>query len=187
MQLIRPAKLEDAPRLLEIYDYYVQETAITFETETPSLEEFQRRMHQTMKRYPYLVIEQDGVVQGYAYAGAFINRAAYDWACELTIYLDMTTRHQGMGKTLYRALEKELQAMGLVNLYACVAYPDKEDAYLTNNSMNFHTHLGYAKCGEFKQCGYKFNHWYNMAWMEKIIGDHDENPRPIVAYPQIRR
>lgn len=83
--IIRDACISDAPRLLEIYSYYVQHTAISFEYTTPTQEEFCRRMRHIMSRYPYLVAEVDGTVQGYAYAGAFVGRAAYDWSCELTI------------------------------------------------------------------------------------------------------
>ena len=88
MITIRDAKIEEAKRILEIYDYYVKNTSITFEYETPTLEEFQKRMEKTMRRYPYLVIEREGQIEGYAYAGPFVGRAAYDWSCETTIYND---------------------------------------------------------------------------------------------------
>lgn len=171
---VRNASLGDAARILEIYGFYVEHTAITFEYETPSLAEFQNRMRNTMKRYPYLVVEQDGVVQGYAYAGPVVDRAAYSRSCELTIYLDKDARKQGLGGTLYGALEDRLKEMGMLNLYACVAEPLAEDAYLTMNSPEFHEHLGFKKVGELHKCGYKFGHWYNILWMEKMIGGHPE-------------
>ena len=120
---IRDAKLEDAKRLVEIYGYYVEHTVITFEYETPSVEEFQERMRHIMERYPYLVIKVDGKVEGYAYAGAFVGRAAYDWSCELTIYLDHNREKCGLGRKLYEALEASLKKMGILNLYACIGYP----------------------------------------------------------------
>lgn len=169
---IRSAKTADAERLLEIYDYYVKNTAITFEYDTPSTEEFTARMEHTMERYPYLVIEADGRIEGYAYAGVFKDRAAYDRSCETTIYIDRYAGKNGMGRLLYEALEEKLKAMGILNLYACIAYPDTEDEYLTRNSAEFHEHLGYSKVGEFHKCGYKFGRWYNMIWMEKMIGEH---------------
>ena len=67
---VRNAKLSDAPRILEIYTYYVENTVITFEYDVPSLEEFENRMIDIMKKYPYLVIERDGRIEGYAYAHA---------------------------------------------------------------------------------------------------------------------
>lgn len=175
------AELKDAERLLEIYDYYVKNTAITFEYTTPTIEEFRGRMEKTMQKYPYLVAEKDGVIAGYAYAGAFVGRAAYDWSCETSIYLDKNARRCGIGKTLYAALEKELKKMGILNMYACIGYPDNEDEYLTKNSADFHSHIGFTQVGEFHKCGYKFGRWYNMIWMEKVIGEHKEKQAPVTC------
>ncbi len=172
MVIVRDAELKDAERILEIYAYYVQNTAISFEYDVPTLSEFQNRMVNTMKKYPYLVIEKDESIQGYAYAGAFVGRAAYAWSCELTIYLDYTARKCGLGRTIYEALQNRLSEMGILNLYACIGYPKEEDEYLNKNSAEFHEHMGFVKVGEFHKCGYKFGHWYNMIWMEKIIGKH---------------
>ncbi len=182
MVAVRDATLQDAARLLEIYDYYVKNTAITFEYETPSLEDFRGRMERVMARYPYLVVVRDGRIEGYAYAGAFVGRAAYDWSCEVTIYLDPGARKLGLGRTLYQALEKALEGMGILNLYACIGYPRSDDEYLTTNSADFHAHLGFARVGEFHQCGYKFGRWYDMIWMEKAIGPHEEKQPPITPY-----
>lgn len=172
MAAIRNASIEDAERILEIYAYYVKNTAITFEYDVPTLEEFQDRIKNIRKRYPYLVIERDGIIQGYAYAGTFVGRAAYDWSCETTIYLDHNAQKRGMGRKIYEALEDRLRQMGILNLYACIGYPEQEDEYLNRNSADFHAHLGFKKAGEFHKCGYKFGRWYNMIWMEKIIGEH---------------
>lgn len=186
MIAVRSAAEADAERLLEIYDYYVRHTAITFEYETPSLDEFKRRMAGIMARYPYLVVLEDGLIAGYAYAGPFIGRAAYDWSCETTIYLDHNARKRGLGRVLYGALEDALGKMGILNLYACIGYPEREDEYLTANSAGFHAHLGFVRVGEFHQCGYKFGRWYNMIWMEKLIGRHRGHQPPVVPFSEIR-
>ena len=170
---IRSAVPADAERRLSIYAYYVENTAITFEYDVPSLDDFRDRMENTMKRYPFLVVLKDGTVEGYAYAGPFVGRAAYDRSSETTIYIRADSRKSGLGRILYEALEAELKKMGILNLYACIGYPMIADEYLTTNSADFHAHLGYEKVGEFHMCGYKFERWYNMIWMEKIIGDHD--------------
>ena len=167
---IRSATKADAERLLEIYSYYVEKTAISFEYDVPSLEEFTNRIANTLKRFPYLVAEEEGVVQGYAYAGPFKERAAYNHSCELSIYLARGAQGRGYGRKLYEALETALKAKGILNLYACIGDPIVEDEYLTKNSEQFHQHLGFVKAGEFHKCGYKFGRWYNMIWMEKIIG-----------------
>lgn len=170
--MIRPAKKTDARRLLEIYDYYVQHTAVSFEYETPSLEAFSARMDRIMEGYPWLVAEQDGRVVGYAYAGPLKDRAAYARACEVTIYLDRSAQKCGLGRKLYEALEAALKRQGMLNLYACIGYPETADEYLTANSAEFHAHLGYVRAGEFRRCGYKFGRWYGVLWMEKLIGEH---------------
>ncbi len=167
--IIRSAAIEDTKRLLEIYAYYVKNTAISFEYEVPSLEEFENRISYTLEKYPYLVVEEEGKVKGYAYAGVFKGRAAYDHCCEVTIYLDCDSKGNGYGRALYNALEEELLKTGITNLYACIADPISEDEYLTRNSEHFHRHMGYTKVGEFHKCGYKFDRWYNMIWMEKIL------------------
>ena len=102
---VREAHVEDAARLLEIYAYYVEKTAITFDYEVPSLEEFGARIDRIKERYPYLVIVRDGVIEGYAYAGVFKDRDAYDRSCEMTIYLDRNATGSGLGRKLYTALE----------------------------------------------------------------------------------
>ena len=172
--IIREARPKDAERLLEIYAYYVENTAISFEYDVPALSEFQERIKNTLKHYPYLVIEREGRIQGYAYAGALGERAAYSRSCELSVYLDRSARRCGLGRQLYRALEDRLKEMGMLNMYACIAYPDKEDEYLNSNSADFHTHLGFTRVGKFHKCGFKFGRWYNIVWMEKIIGRHEE-------------
>lgn len=187
MIVIRDAALTDAERILEIYDYYVKNTAITFEYVTPTLEEFQERMAKTMQRYPYLVVVKDGQVEGFAYAGPFVGRAAYDWSCELTIYLNHNAVSCGMGRALYETLQRALHNMGILNLYACIGYPEQDDEYLTTNSADFHAHLGFVKVGEFHQCGYKFRRWYHMIWMEKILGARSEAQPPVIAYPELRK
>lgn len=183
---IRTASISDVKALLDIYRPYVEKTAITFEYDVPSLEEFQSRIRHTLEKYPYLLAEQDGEILGYAYTSAFVGRAAYDWAAETSIYLRENRRHMGLGRKLYQALEMVSQAQNLTNLYACIGYPEREDEYLTNNSVEFHTHLGYRLAGEFRCCGYKFGRWYHMAWMEKIIGDHSTNPAPVIPYPDLK-
>lgn len=182
----RDAAPDDAEGILKIYQYYVEKTAITFEWTVPGLEEFRERMIRTMKKYPYIVAETDGRIVGYAYAGPFVGREAYDWSVEMTIYLDHEARHKGLGKRLYGVMENILKAMHVLNLYACIGYPKVEDAYLTKNSARFHEHLGYRMAGQFHDCGFKFGRWYDMVWMEKMIGDHPPVPLPVINYNELK-
>ena len=183
---IRTARLSDAPVLLKIYAPYVEKTAITFECTVPDIEEFAARMRATLRRYPYLVAERGGEIVGYAYAGPFGSRAAYDWAVETSIYVDMEQKRGGIGRRLYEELENILKQQGILNVNACIAYPQAEDEYLTKDSVLFHEKLGYTMVGTFHQCGYKFHRWYDMVWMEKFIGEHRENQPDIILFPELK-
>ncbi|MBR3768180.1 MAG: GNAT family N-acetyltransferase [Clostridia bacterium] len=170
--VIRYATVEDAEKLLQIYSYYVLNTAISFEYTVPTLDEFKTRIENTLKKYPYLVLEADGEIMGYSYAGPFKTREAYKFSVENTIYLKNGVQKNGYGKALLLALEKELSEMGYTNANACIAYTENNDEYLNNNSMEFHEHMGYRFVGVFHKCAYKFDRWYDMIWMEKFVGEH---------------
>ena len=160
---IRPAVPEDAPALLAIYAPYVRETAVTFEYEVPTPE-----------------------VLGYACAGPFKERAAYDWSVETTIYLRQDQRGRGLGRALYQALERCLAAQHIQNLNACIADPAQAgDPYLTGASAAFHARMGYQLVGRFHKCGYKFGRWYDMVWMEKILGAHPERPPEVIPFSKL--
>ena len=166
---IREATIEDAEAILEIYSHYVENTAISFEYVTPTIEEFRNRISTTLEKYPYVVAVENEAIVGYAYAGVFKARKAYDHCVETTVYVKKECKKQGIGKFLYEQLQKELLDKGYVNLYACIAVCDKEDKYLNNNSWQFHEHMGFELVGRFHSCGRKFGNTYDMIWMEKII------------------
>ena len=88
------------------------------------------------------MVEDDEIV-GYAYAGTFKGRKAYDWSVETTIYVREDKKGGGYGKKLYLELEERLKKQNILNMYACIAYTDNEDGHLTNNSMQFHEHMGF--------------------------------------------
>lgn len=183
---LRVATVSDAAELLKIYAPYVTDTAITFEYDVPTLEDFEGRIAHTLEKYPYFVVELNGEIVGYAYASAFHPRAAYGWAAETSIYVRRDMKRMGLGRTLYDALETTLKAQGVLNLNACIACPDVDDEYLTRNSISFHAHLGYSMVGEFHNCGYKFGRWYNMVWMEKMLGEHVDDQPPIKRFDEVR-
>ena len=169
---IRIAKESDANAVLNIYKPYVEKTAITFDYDIPSLENFKNRMKDIQSRYPFLVAEESGVILGYSYAAPFHPRAAYAWSCEVSIYLEESCRGRGIGQQLYQSLESYLRQMGFLNLNACLASSSIETPYLTQASQHFHEKLGFKKVGTFHHSGYKFQHWFDMIWMEKMIGEH---------------
>lgn len=181
---IRPAYLSDAEKLLNIYSPYVLHTAITFNLTPPSPDEFRAKMEQTMQNYPYLVAEQNGEIVGYSYASLFVGRDAYNHSAEMSIYLDKSHTHCGTGRLLYENMEKILLSQNVFNLYACVAAPIVEDEYLTNNSIDFHLHMGYSLIGAFTRCGRKFDRWYNMVWLEKILAS-PQTPEAFIPYANL--
>lgn len=180
MYTIRFAKKEEARRLLEIYRPYVENTAITFEWDVPTLEEFEHRIETIQKHYPYLVLEKKGKIMGYAYVGPFKERQAYAWSVETSIYLDRNSRHKGYGSRLYEALEEECRKAGFINFYACIAIPScKDDPYLNLDSVRFHEARGFKECGRFDNCAFKFDRSYGIVWMEHRIQDYTLPPKPV--------
>ena len=167
---IRVASEDDAEEILAIYAPYVIKTAITFEYEVPTLEEFRGRIRHTLQKYPYLVAEQDGTILGYAYVGPFHDRAAYDWAVESTIYCAPDARGFGVGDTLYRALLDILDGMGYWNVYALVADPNPA-------SERIHARLGFTCVGREPHTAYKFG-WLGLSTWWLPLRRGNEKPEP---------
>lgn len=183
---IRTASVKDAPKLLEIYEYYIKHTAITFEFEVPTVAGFEQRIATTLQNYPYFVAEVDGEIAGYVYAGRFRTRAAYDWCVETSIYLDAKYQRLGLGRMLYERLEEILKMQNITNLYAGVADPVEEDESLTRDSERFHEAMGYTTVARFQKCGSKFGRWYNLIIMEKIIGEHCCPPKEFIPFRDLK-
>lgn len=183
---IRMATEEDAEKILEIYSPYIINTAITFEYEIPPIAEFSKRIKDILKKYPYIVALEEKRIAGFAYASAFRERPAYNRAVETTIYLRQECRGRGLGKNLYLTLGDILKCQNVINLYSGIAYTAVEDAHLDNTSMVFHEHLGYSKIAHFTKCGYKFGKWYDVIWMEKMLGEHADAPAPFIPISEIQ-
>lgn len=196
---IRMAEPEDAAQLLAVYAPYVINTPITFEYQVPSVEEFRERIVHTLQKYPYLVAVTDSpfpaskdlvsqdrkitagpdeMILGYAYAGVFKGRAAYDWAVETSIYVRQDMLGCGIGSRLYKTLEMILKKQHIINLNACITYPNPQ-------SISFHEKEGYRIAAHFTKCGYKLGRWHDMIWMEKMLGEHPKNPEPVLPVTQV--
>lgn len=167
--VLRQATEKDAAELLKIYAPYVKNTAISFETEVPSVEDFKSRIREIGAFYPYIVCVCDGKIIGYAYACALSKRKAYFKSVELSIYLDPDFKAKGIGSVLYGALEKLLYEQGITNLYACIAHTEQKDEFLDTPSEAFHSKRGYEYAGHFHSCGEKFGRLYDVVWMEKRL------------------
>ena len=159
---IRLANPSDAATLLAIYAPYVENTAITFEYEVPTIEDFTNRIEKTLEKYPYLVAEEDGVVLGYAYASTYYARAAYDWVVELSVYVSQNARGKGVGSKLYDELEDLLGQMGYMHFLACISLPNEA-------SLALHRERGYQQVAHFPKIGYKFERWHDIVWLQKSL------------------
>lgn len=179
------ATVADAATLREIYLPYVRTTAVTFELEDPTPEDFTERVRKTLERYPYIVAVEEGEIVGYAYASAFRPRAAYLHSIETSIYMRMDYRGKGVGRRLYETLAKLLVLQNVFNMEACIAHCDPADEYVPATSRLFHERLGFKLVGKFNKCAHKFGRWYDMIWMERILGDHIADPQPFLPLPQV--
>ena len=148
----------DAAAILRIYAPYIVETAVTFETEIPSEPEFEERMRGIVNQFPYLVVEIDGKIVGYAYAHRQAERAAYAWNAELSIYLAEEWPGHGLGKPLYALLIDLLAMQGYINLYADITGSNAA-------SIAMHAAMGFEQIGRHVKTGYKFGQWHDTVWL----------------------
>ncbi len=175
---IRLVQDKDIPSILEIYRPYVLETAISFEYEVPSNEDFKKRVQNIVCDYPYLVYLLDKNIVGYAYAHKHMERAAYQWNAELSVYVYQGYMRRGIGRALYGCLLEILSLQHVLNVYGIVRTPNP-------NSEKLHESFGFRKVGTFIQTGYKLGCWHDVTWFEKSIGTHDSNPKPFLPIRKI--
>lgn len=177
---VRMAREADVPAMVRIYAPYVEQTTYSFEYTPPDQRDFLRRFRDHIRQFPWLVWEEDGVVLGYAYAGAPWERAAYGWCAEISVYLSPRIHGRGIGRRLYAVLERLLAAQGYRVVYALVTTENE-------GSLNFHQALGYARRAVFPDCGYKMGRWLGVVWLEKRLagcGGAAEFPVPWTALPE---
>lgn len=183
---IRAAVIGDAPEVLDIYGYYVQHTAITYEYDIPSLTEFQERMRHILEKYPYLVALKGERIIGYAYASPYHPRAAYGWNAEMAIYLDHNERGHNVGQRLYTLLEQILQEQGIVNAVALITPPMTKDDEAVYASMHFHEKMGYELAGRIENSGYKFERWFDTITMQKQLNTPVSPMPSIKSFEEVR-
>jgi L-amino acid N-acyltransferase YncA len=164
--LIRTATPEDAAACAAIYAPYVTDSAISFETEAPTAEQMADRIARAIA---WFVLEDDGHVAGYAYAGPFHPRAAYRWSCEVSVYLEPGRRRTGAGRALYDVLLPHLTERGYRSAIAGMTLPNAA-------SEGLHAALGFEPVGTYRDIGYKFGAWHDVAWTQKTLATPDAPP-----------
>jgi len=180
MVKLRIATKADGAALAAIYAYYVENTAITFEYVAPTAEEFGERIAHKLEKYPYIIAEENGRAVGYAYADMYRERAAFNWSCELSVYVDKSETGKGTGRRLYNALVELLRLQGFTSVVASITYPNEA-------SVALHEKMGFSHLGTMHNIGFKFGRWYSLVWMEKHLCDHsnDAPPAPVIPFPQL--
>jgi L-amino acid N-acyltransferase YncA len=159
---IRPVHAADAARISEIYNHYIHNSVFTFEEEFVSVGQMQQRIERVSPNYPWLKLEQDHVIQGYAYADAWKPRGAYRHTVETTIYLHPDAAGQGFGKPLYQALADELRSREFHCAMASIALPNAP-------SIKVHEAIGFIKIGHAHDIGRKFDDWVDVGYWQLLL------------------
>ncbi|MEQ1518201.1 MAG: arsinothricin resistance N-acetyltransferase ArsN1 family B [Usitatibacteraceae bacterium] len=164
--MIRPVTPADADAIVRIYNHYVAKTPITFETEAVSAAEMAGRIDEVhAANLPWLVIENDGQVQGFAYAGRWKGRCAYRFSVETTVYLDAAVTTKGLGTELYKALLAALRTNEKLAIHAVIGGVALPNAA----SVGLHEKLGFEKVAQFKEVGFKFDRWIDVGYWELML------------------
>jgi L-amino acid N-acyltransferase YncA len=159
LRVIRDATASDGAPCAAIYAPYVEDTAISFETEPPSVVEMSRRIEAA---HAWVVLDEEGAIAGYAYAGPFRARQAYRFTCEVSVYVETGRRRTGAGRALYEALFDRLAEAGFRMAVAGLTVPNEA-------SVGLHRALGFEEVGTFRHVGWKLGAWRDVAWMERPV------------------
>ncbi len=169
---VRLATEADAAGCLAVYAPYVRETAVTFETEPPTVEELARRIAAAQRHSSWWVADVAGHVAGYAYATRFRDRAAYDWAAEVTVYVDAAFHRRQLARQLYGALLDGLIQQGFCAALAGIALPNEA-------SVRLHEGFGFRQVGLLPNVGFKHGRWHDVGWWHRQLAP-PTSPPPVV-------
>ncbi len=175
---IRMAVLEDADEIYKIYEPYVLNTVITFEYDKVPIEIFRERMKIVMDKFPWLVCSIDGVIAGYAYCSPHLERAAYGWDCECSIYFNEKFQRKGIGSVLYDVLFEIVKKQGIYNIYSLICVPHE-------SSVALHKKHGFTEIGTYYNTAYKLGQWRHLLVMEKRLKETEGEPKPVIPVHKI--
>ena len=160
--MIRSVNLSDAAAIRDIYNYYIENTAVSFEEKPVGIGEMEERIRTISAKYPYLVLEEAGEVIGFAYANAWKDRSAYKYSAELSLYLRTDCQGRGMGRILFEKLLEELRTADIHSAVSGIVLPN-------DRSVALHEKLGFKKIAHFEEIGFKFNKWHDVGYWELIL------------------
>lgn len=171
--MIRPATAEDAPAIAAVYAPYVLDTVVSFEEVPPTTAVMRERMATGL---PWLVVEEDGAVVGFAYASPHRVRPAYRWSVDVSVYLDARARGRGLGRALYGALLPLLGDLGYVCAFAGVTLPNEA-------SVRLHEAMGFYPVGVYHRAGFKRGRWWDVGWWERPLVPPPAEPAEPRSWP----
>ncbi|MDD6796370.1 MAG: GNAT family N-acetyltransferase [Clostridiaceae bacterium] len=160
--MIRDVRREDAKGIVDIYNYYILNTAITFECEELKTEDMENRIIEKTRNNPWIVYEEDGIILGYAYVGDFAKREAFKYSKEVSIYLNKDSCKKGIGTNLMKELIKRCNDDGVHTLISIITYPN-------DSSISLHKKFGFEKAGFIKEAGYKMDKWHDVIYLQKML------------------
>lgn len=160
--MIRDIQIKDAKAICDIYNYYVENTVITFEEDRVTVEDMRQRIGKILAGYCYIVYEVKGQVVGYAYASTWRARSAYRFCVESTVYVANEYQGKGIGTQLYLELIKRLKELDFRVIMGVIALPNEA-------SVKLHEKLGFSKAGYFEKVGIKFNKWIDVGYWQYNI------------------
>ncbi len=172
LSTIRLATERDADQILEIYAPFCKENSfVSFEVRSPTLEEMQQRIAKVIQKLPWLVCDRDGEILGYVYATPHRERAAYQWSVDVSVYIGKKFRRSGIGRALYTSLFEILVLQGYYNAYAGITLPNPA-------SEKLHKLMGFEPIGIYPSVGYKGGAWRDVAWFGRSLRSRSTNPKP---------
>ena len=157
--MIRPVNQDDSAAISAIYNYYIENTNVTFEELPLSVPEMRERIRKIGSKYPFLVLEEAGELTGYAYANTWKERSAYNRSAEISVYLKNGFQEKGRGKKLLEKLIEELRKTSLHAIVAGIALPN-------HGSVGMCESHGFKKIGHFEEIGFKKNQWLDVGYWE---------------------
>lgn len=160
--MIRKVELKDAKEIVDIYNYYIINTAITFEEEELSVDDMVKRIDQKTKTNPWIVYQENGHILGYAYLGTFRERSAFRYTKEASIYLDRGATRKGIGKRLYIEIIRLAKEYEVNIIIGVITLPN-------NSSIALHRSLGFERVGCMKDVGFKQNQWWDVDFWQKKL------------------
>lgn len=160
--MIREATMQDSPAIAEIYNWYIENSTITFEEESVEPGDMAQRMVVADQSRPWLVLEVEGEILGFACAALWRKRSAYRFARETSIYVHEQHFGKGYGRQLYEQLINELRKTSIHVLIAGIALPN-------DRSIELHEKLGFEKVGHFREVGKKFGKFLDVGYWQLVL------------------